>query len=149
MARTEVVDQTRSDRSVGGAPHSDKKLSWFPASKKLIRAVWLAAILAVIVGSALPSESRTIQALERIPLSDKVEHVAMYAVLAFLPAIHERRRVVIGIAFGAILLGVGLEFLQLMTGWRDFEVADMIADAIGVCLGLALGAAVRARARVY
>jgi VanZ family protein len=73
----------------------------------------------------------------------------MYAVLAFLPAIHERRRVVIGIAIGAILLGVGLEFLQLMTGWRDFEVADMFADAIGVCLGLALGAAVRARARVY
>src|SRR5262249_33794387 len=86
MVRLEVAGRARADRSVGKAPYSHRKLFWFPASKKVIRTVWLVAILAVIVGSALPSESGPIQALERIPLSDKVEHVAMYAVLAFLPA---------------------------------------------------------------
>jgi len=93
----------------------------------------------VIVASLLPSESAPMRALELLDLSDKVEHTAAYAALAFLPALHERRRFVIGTAVGAVLLGVLLEYGQLYTGWRDFEVADMVADAIGVCVGLAVG----------
>jgi VanZ family protein len=132
---------------VSGRHPSDRKRSGFALSKRLLRAVWLAAILAVIVGSLLPSKAAPIQMLERLPLSDKVEHVAMYALLAFLPAIHERRTVAIKVALGAIALGVGLEFAQFLTGWRDFEIGDMIANAVGVCVGLASGAAVRTRVR--
>jgi VanZ family protein len=110
---------------------------------KLLRVLWAVAILTVIVGSLLSSESAPIQTLDRLPISDKVDHLAAYAALAFFPALHERRRFVLGAALGAIALGIALEFAQRMTGWRDFEIGDMIADAIGVCAGLVIGAAVR------
>jgi VanZ family protein len=97
----------------------------------------------VIVGSLLPSNSRAMRALDRLPLSDKADHTAAYAVLAFLPAIHERRSRVMAAVAGAILLGIALEFAQRATGWRDFEVADMAADAVGVAAGLAMGWAFR------
>ena len=32
-------------------------------------------------------------------------------------------------------LGIALEFAQRMTGFRMFEVADMVAGALGVTLG--------------
>ena len=32
-------------------------------------------------------------------------------------------------------MGVGLEFLQRLTGFRTFEIGDMTASAIGVCVG--------------
>ena len=33
-------------------------------------------------------------------------------------------------------LGVGLEFVQGMTGYRSFEYSDMVLDFLGVALGL-------------
>ena len=36
-------------------------------------------------------------------------------------------------------MGVAIEFLQGMTGYRTFEVADMIANAIGAALGFGAG----------
>jgi len=113
------------------------------SSRKLLRGVWLLAILVVIVGSLLPSYSAVMKAVDRLPVGDKVQHLAAYACLAFLPAIHEPRNRVFAAAVGAIALGVALEFAQLLSGWRDFEVADMLADALGVALGLALGWTVR------
>ena len=106
-------------------------------AKQLLRSLWLASVLVVIIGSLLPSDSLPIRTLEHLPLSDKIEHVMLYAVLTFLPTIHERRKHVIAIALGAIALGIGLEYAQLFTGWREFEIGDMVADAVGVCLGIA------------
>jgi VanZ family protein len=40
-------------------------------------------------------------------------------------------------ALGFVAMGILIEFLQRMTGYRDFEVLDMVADAIGVLLGWA------------
>ena len=116
-----------------------------PSAKVVLRAVWYLSILAAIVGSLLPSGSLAIRTLNRLPVGDKVEHAVMYALLAFLPTIHERRSVVLAAAAGALALGVGLEFAQRLVGWRTFETGDMIADAAGVCLGLAFGVAVRIR----
>jgi hypothetical protein len=39
---------------------------------------------------------------------------------------------------GLITFGIVIEFLQLLTGYRSFEVLDMAADAAGVSLGLLL-----------
>jgi VanZ family protein len=116
--------------------HTARQLA---SARKPLRAIWLLAVAAIIAGSLLPSESAAMQAIDRVPLSDKVEHAAAYAFLAFVPAIHERRRRVIAAAAGAVLLGVALEFAQLWSGWRDFEVADMVADGIGVAVGLGIG----------
>jgi VanZ family protein len=112
-------------------------------AKGILRLVWLLAILTVIVGSVLPSDSRPMQALDSLHISDKIEHIAAYAALTFLPALHERRRFVIAAAIGAVALGVALEYVQLYSGWRNFEVADMIADAIGACSGLVAGVGAR------
>jgi VanZ family protein len=87
------------------------------------------------MGSLLSSDSVPIRLLERLHISDKLEHALAYVVLAFLPAIHERRNLLIGAAAGAVVLGVLLEYGQAFAG-RDFEIGDMVADAAGVALGL-------------
>ena len=115
-------------------------------TKKLLRAAWLLAIVAVIVGSLLPPDSAPIRTLDRLPFGDKFDHVAMYAVLAFLPALHEETKVVWFMAIGAVGLGIGLEYAQLHVG-RDFEIGDMIADGVGTVLGLAAGLPLRTRVR--
>ena len=120
-----------------------KNMTLFPQATTLLRTLWLAAIIIVVVGSLLPASSTPMRALAELHISDKLEHVGAYAVLAFLPAIHERRRFIIAAAIGTVLLGIGLEFGQLFTGWRDFEVSDMGADAVGVCIGIAAGISVR------
>ena len=112
--------------------------------KRLLRILWLLAILIVVVGSLLPGNSLPMRALSHLPVSDKFEHGAAYAVLAWLPAIHERRKAVVAAALGAIALGIGLEYLQLWSGWRDFEIGDMIADGVGVVCGLVAAVPIRA-----
>lgn len=112
-------------------------------AKRILRILWLLAIFTVMVASVLPSDSSPMRALNQLHISDKIEHMGAYLALAFLPAIHERRRFVIAAALGAVALGVALEYVQLYSGWREFEVADMIADAIGVCLGMAAGIGAR------
>jgi VanZ family protein len=116
--------------------------------KRLLRILWGLAILTVIVGSLLPGDSTPIQMLDHLKVSDKIQHFGAYALLAFLPAIHERRKFVVRAALFAIALGIGLEFGQLDSPGRDFEVGDMVADALGVCLGLMAGIPLRASSLV-
>ncbi|HYL93858.1 MAG TPA: VanZ family protein [Alphaproteobacteria bacterium] len=101
------------------------------------------AIFIVVVGSLLPANSLPMRVLGRLHINDKLEHFGAYAVLAFLPAIHERRGFIIATALGAVALGVALEFGQLFLGWRTFEIGDMIADAVGVSFGLSVAMPVR------
>jgi glycopeptide antibiotics resistance protein len=54
--------------------------------------------------------------------------------------IHARR---LAYALGFTLMGVTLEFLQGMTGYRSFEVLDMAANTGGVALGWLIGNHVR------
>jgi VanZ family protein len=100
-------------------------------ARKILRTTWLIAIFIVVVGSLLPGDSLPITALNRLNINDKIEHLTAYAFLAFLPTIHERWRFVIAAAMGAVVLGVALEFGQLYSGWRDFELGDMVADGRG------------------
>jgi hypothetical protein len=67
---------------------------------------------------------------------DKYDHVLAYATLMFWFAqIHAESRARFGLALGFVAMGVGLEFLQRLTGLRTFEVGDMTASAFGVCVG--------------
>jgi VanZ family protein len=104
-----------------------------------LRVIWLIAVVVVITGSILPGDSLPLRMLDRLHISDKVEHFCAYAVLALLPALHERARVIVAATIGAIALGIALEYVQRYSGWRDYEVADMIADTAGVWFGLAVG----------
>jgi VanZ family protein len=70
---------------------------------------------------------------------DKVAHFTAYGSMAFWFAMlfqGRARQIAIAIAFAA--MGVGIEFLQGMTDYRSFDVADMIANGIGAALGWAL-----------
>ena len=40
-------------------------------------------------------------------------------------------------AVGFTLMGIALEYVQLMIGYRDFAYADMVDDAIGAAAGFA------------
>jgi VanZ family protein len=112
-------------------------------ARRVLRTTWLIAIFIVVVGSLLPGDSVPITALNRLNINDKIEHFGAYALLAFLPTIHERWRFIIAAAIGAVVLGIVLEFGQLYLGWRDFEVGDMVADALGVGFGLLVGVPIR------
>jgi VanZ family protein len=113
-----------------------------------MRGLWLAAIVVVAIGSLIPSTSLPMRALDQLNISDKLEHVVAYMVLGILPAVHERRKFVTAASIGAVIFGIALEFGQLLSGWRDFEVGDMVADAFGVCIGLTAGVLIRLNGRV-
>ena len=52
--------------------------------------------------------------------------------------VYRRPRARLGYAAGFIAMGIAIEYIQGWTGYRSFEVYDMVADAIGVILGWAL-----------
>ncbi len=112
------------------------------SARNLLRLAWLAAFAMVVAGSLLPESSGPIQALEQVPVSDKLEHMAGYAALAFLPALHEGRRRLVWMAIFAVAVGILIEFIQPSFG-RDFEIGDMVADAGGVAAGLLLAGLLR------
>lgn len=82
--------------------------------------------------------------------SDKVEHAFAYAMLSFwLCQIYLKawsRALVIVALVG---LGVGLEYVQGWTGYRTFDVMDMLADGVGVLLGWILALTCLGRLFIY
>ena len=63
-------------------------------------------------------------------------HVAAYALLMFVfsHAYREARAALI-LAAALFALGIGLEYVQRYSGYRNFELADMVSDAVGIGLG--------------
>ena len=71
-----------------------------------------------------------------LPQGDKFGHVLAYTVLMFwFMQIYDRQRIRVGLAAGFVTLGIVLEFLQAVTGYRTFDVHDMAANIAGVALG--------------
>jgi VanZ family protein len=114
-----------------------------PRHRRWLRILWLAAAAAVIVGSLLPGSSLPMRALGELDISDKVLHFAAYALLAFLPSLHEGWPALAAALAGAVALGVALEFAQRLSPGRNFEIADMAADTCGVLCGLLLALPLR------
>lgn len=98
---------------------------------------WLLVAL-IVYGSLMHSPPQVI----RVPQGDKIEHMFAYAVLMgwflqlYTRAVHLR------LAAACIALGIGMEYAQLASGYRDFEYLDMVADGAGVCVAWLLGATV-------
>ena len=88
-------------------------------------------ILAIIVFSLIPHAPQI-----DLREGDKLGHFLAYGSLMFWFAQLEgsfdaRLRCAIGFS----LMGVALEFTQNLTGYRSFDVLDMLANATGVLLG--------------
>jgi VanZ family protein len=70
---------------------------------------------------------------------DKVAHFIAYGSLSFwFGMLFAGRARQLGIAIAFAAMGVAIEFLQGLTDYRTFEVADMVANAIGAVLGWGL-----------
>lgn len=99
--------------------------------------VWLllgwALVISVVVGSLVPASM-----LRAITLSDKIMHAGSYFLLMIWFAGLYRRNKHPWVALALLLLGIGLDVLQLDTATRTFDVADIAADAVGIVVGLAL-----------
>jgi VanZ family protein len=101
--------------------------------------VWAALIGLVVIGSLLPAATAPIRMIAVLHINDKALHTVAYVSLAFLPALYERRPRLAYIALGLVALGVLLEFGQLWSPGRSFEIGDMLADAAGVIAGTSIG----------
>src|SRR5437867_946801 len=67
---------------------------------------------------------------------DKYGHILAYSTLMFWFAqIYPRQRARVAWAAAFVTMGIGLEFLQRLTDYRTFEIADMVGDAVGVSIG--------------
>src|SRR4051812_21956477 len=111
--------------------------------KLLLRLVWLLWLIAVIVGSLLPGNTTAMRAINELHVNDKVQHYVGYALLGFLPALHERRRTLTLLLLFSAVMGVLLEVGQLYSPERSLDVFDMVADFMGIVSGSLLGVALR------
>lgn len=92
-----------------------------------------ALVVAVVVLSLIPSVP-----LPPVQGSDKVAHIIAYFGLMIWFGQLYFRRFHPRIAVALLALGVLLEFLQRLTPYRTFEVADMVADGMGIALAWGL-----------
>ena len=101
--------------------------------------VWLSAgwllIALVVYLSLIPHPPEPLS----FSNADKLEHGFAYGSLALwfcqIYVSTHSRMVTLAALIG---LGVGLEFVQGWTGYRTFDVWDMVADSIGVLFGFLL-----------
>ncbi len=103
------------------------------------RKVWLSFgwlwVAAVFYLSLMPHPP------EPVPFdgADKLEHALAYALLMlWFCQVYVERRTRIRLTLSLLAMGVGIEILQGMSGYRHFEYADMLANSTGVLLGWGL-----------
>lgn len=101
--------------------------------------VWLTVsfllVLAVIVVSLVPHPPH----VGHFRNNDKVGHFAAYVTMTFwFGQIYAGNLIRLRIAFALVVLGVALEYLQRMSGFRTFGYADMAANSARVLCALIL-----------
>ncbi len=70
--------------------------------------------------------------------SDKVGHFLAYGLLmGWFCFLYLKARIRLAYAVGFIAMGIGLESLQGLLGYRTYEVFDLYANTLGVLLGWA------------
>jgi VanZ family protein len=111
---------------------------------KLLRGVWMVVMLAVSVGSLLPSDSAPIQVLNSLGFNDKLLHFLAYALIAVVPILHETWLFTSLASIGTVALGGALELGQTYCPGRSCDLADFAADGLGVSFGLLVGWYLRA-----
>lgn len=102
------------------------------------RRVWFLAGLAIAgtiaVACLLPAHE-----LPKTGLSDKLEHVLAFAVLAFWFGSILVRRDLAWLALSLVAFGAVIELGQATMGWgRHADARDVVADTAGVAAGLLL-----------
>jgi len=105
--------------------------------ERLARILFLFATVVVWILSLLPGRY-----LPKVGVSDKIEHVVAYFVLAILGSLAFRgRRNLFLLVVLLCAMGGTIELLQAFSPGRTPEVADAIANGIGAAAGVLTGAA--------
>ena len=90
-------------------------------------------VVAIVVLSLIPLD------IDLSEGKDKWGHILMYCGPMFwFGLLYSAMGRQLQVALAFVALGIVLEFLQRETGYRSFEVADMVADGVGVLLGWGL-----------
>ena len=100
------------------------------------RRVWLASgwllVVLVVCLSLMPHPPEPLS----FKNADKLEHVFSYAMLAlWFCQLYRSVKLRAAVVIALVGLGVALEFVQGWTGYRMFDVLDMLANSVGVMLG--------------
>lgn len=66
---------------------------------------------------------------------DKAGHALVYAVLGALAVFAMARPRFANAWLGIVAFGLVLEIAQWLTGYRSFELVDLLADAVGAAVG--------------
>ena len=76
-----------------------------------------------------------------VSFADKVIHFLMYFILVgWFVQLYKTAIQRIMILLFAILLGLGIEYLQGMTSYRSFEMVDALANSLGAATAFVLAA---------
>ncbi len=93
-------------------------------------------VVAVIYMSLAPTPSSDVLSF---PQMDKIMHFSVYTFLMlWFGQIYHERPVAFLIASGLVLLGILLEIIQGLSGYRTFEYVDMTANTLGVVFGFSI-----------
>lgn len=104
-----------------------------------LRSVWLGTgwlwIVLVCYLSLMPHPPEPVS----FEGADKLEHLLAYAgLMLWFCQVYVTRTARSSVLVGLVALGVCIEWLQGMSGYRYFEYADMLANSGGVLLGWGL-----------
>ena len=104
-----------------------------PARRRLFRLALAMCLVAITTLALIPPGH------EPLPVSDKVNHIAAFLVLAWL-ADHAYPRFSRGAGLWVALLGYGvlIEALQACIPYREASLGDLLADAVGLAAYLVL-----------
>jgi len=98
--------------------------------KKLWLIVGYSLVL-IIIYASLMSDPVNIE----VRFFDKYAHTLSYfALMGWFVQIYHSRKALIVCAILFVCLGVGLEFVQGLTGYRQFDIYDMLANTLGVLI---------------
>ncbi len=88
-------------------------------------------VIFIVVGSLIPAPDDL-----NITGYDKANHLLIYALLmGWFAQLITRREIQLVYMLAFIFMGIALEFLQVQTGYRSFEIGDMAANGAGVFVG--------------
>jgi len=74
-----------------------------------------------------------------VSTNQKLGHVLAYGwLMLWFAQLYRSTGARLGLAAAFCALGIALEYLQGMTGYRGFEYSDMLLNSTGVAIGLAL-----------
>jgi VanZ family protein len=101
-----------------------------PAAAWWVQLLFWALVCVTVVMSLLPVE----QLPQAAHFWDKAQHALGFAALAFLGLQVGARRP-LGTLLALAVLGLGIEWAQSLTGWRQGDWQDWLADVVGLVLG--------------